>query len=446
MLPLNGRVAVVDDKYSDVKCLLSDLSKHQVPFRFYHFEGDPDILPIGTDSANDFRILIMDLNLINDGALDSKTLISSLTPVLDRLIPSTNYPYVFAYWSKHEDEYKDDVENTLFQTDELKDKQPIAYVSLEKSKYIALTGEPTTAPIEIFEEISNKLSNLEAYKALLRWENIVHSSADNTIQEVFSFDEDIQKWSDTALDLLSRFSKASLGNKKFKDSDNEMRIKSSIAVLEPLFIDSLETSIYQESFGTCGLDTVNRSSSINIANVNKKLLLDLNTSNPSKPGMLSLFTNAYLKDFLVEQFDEKKFSHCLKADLEKIKTKAEKSEFKREQIERALTNTESSALQVQLCVDAICDFTNKKVRYSKFIEGVLVSNESRDYFYDNEAIFVSPVFIHNEKEYCLLLNFQYLSTQQKESITPIFRVREEMLSEIQSKLARHINRQGILNL
>lgn len=443
MLPMNGRVAVVDDKYSDVQCLLSDLSRHQVPYRFYHFEGDPDILPDNTCEANDFRILIMDLNLINDGVLDQKTLVSSLVPVLNRLIPSTNYPYVFAYWSKHEEEYKDVVEKVLFQTEDLKNKQPIAFVSLEKSKYISKTGEPTSSPIEIFEEISTKLDELAAYKTLLHWENIIHYSADKTIQEVFSFDGVVgQKWSDTALDLLSRFSKANLGPKKFNESNAETKIKSSISVLGPLFTDSLEASISQETFNIDGLDTAVSSDSINIANVNTKLLLDFDTNDTSKPGMLFKPPVDSLEEFLSDQFDNKKISSLFKIDLDNLATKAAKKKFKKD----IRTNVVTNAIQVQICVDAICDFTNQKVKYSKFIDGVLVLNESRNYFFDNEAVFVSPSFLYSDNEYCLILNFQYLSTSKSEGATVIFRVREEMLSEIQSRLARHINRQGILYL
>lgn len=48
----------------------------------------------------------------------------------------------------------------------------------------------------------------------------------------------------------------------------------------------------------------------------------------------------------------------------------------------------------------------------------------------------------------MILDFRYFTTATltTENVKGLFRIRQELLAEIQSKLARHINRQGILFL
>jgi hypothetical protein len=64
------------------------------------------------------------------------------------------------------------------------------------------------------------------------------------------------------------------------------------------------------------------------------------------------------------------------------------------------------------------------------------------------ACYVSPIFEYEHQKRIMVLNFRYLITKDinEENIKPLFRLRNSILAEIQSKLARHINRQGFINL
>ena len=67
----------------------------------------------------------------------------------------------------------------------------------------------------------------------------------------------------------------------------------------------------------------------------------------------------------------------------------------------------------------------------------------------SEAIYVSPAFDEGSHERVLILNYRYFLTQDLRKVNGIkqlYRIRNSALSEIQSKLARHISRQGIMNL
>jgi hypothetical protein len=46
----------------------------------------------------------------------------------------------------------------------------------------------------------------------------------------------------------------------------------------------------------------------------------------------------------------------------------------------------------------------------------------------------------------MILDYRYLKTTELKDERFLFRAKQNLLSEVQSKLARHINRQGILYL
>jgi hypothetical protein len=104
-------------------------------------------------------------------------------------------------------------------------------------------------------------------------------------------------------------------------------------------------------------------------------------------------------------------------------------------------------------VDPLCDYAQKKVKFSRTITGVMLSEVARE-FIDNrsEANFISPVFEYESRNYFFVLNYKYLNTLSSnprcETISQqtIFKLRQQVLVEVQSKLARHVNRQGILFL
>jgi hypothetical protein len=455
MLPINGRVAIVDDKFEQVKYLINDLSKHQIPYRYY--DGSLDSLPEQGEGNNDFRILFMDINLINDGILEDKIIISSLNGVLKRLIPESNYPYVLVYWSRHEHDHKQLIETTLFETEELKNKKPIAFINAEKNKYIEMDGTPKEGvTIDIYEDIKKKLEAFPAYQSLLQWENLVHLAADKTIQELFKFNGTSgDEWSKASLDLLTRFAKASLGNKHIQTSTSEAQIKSSLSVLNDLFKDTLENEISKNEFLENDLNQVEVTSYIDNKLVNSKLLIDSNNIRNLLPKLLGSAVKRSDNSNL-EHFVNSILSHqSIHSECEKEDPKwAEKSKgAKQKAISEKRNYIRQDAFLVTTCVDPMCDFVQSKVENSRFVDGVMLQSLAIDFIDSrSEANFISPIFKYENKDYFLVLNYKYLSTigrdaeQDRKSFSPIFRIRQQMLAEIQSKLARHINRQGILSI
>lgn len=106
--------------------------------------------------------------------------------------------------------------------------------------------------------------------------------------------------------------------------------------------------------------------------------------------------------------------------------------------------------RIILNVTPLCDFVQKKQKYDRLVKGLLIESKFKSSLDDkSEAIFISPDFLFNGLSYFLVLDFKYFFTdnvEENDDYKPIFRIRQQVLSEVQSKLARHVNRQGILFL
>ena len=103
-LPLNGRIAIIDNELEQALPLMKVFAKNQMPYVFY--KGD-DISYLPGDDAmhNDIRLLFLDINLINSKTPTEKEVKSSLYSVIRRVISENNFPYSLIYWSRQEKEY-----------------------------------------------------------------------------------------------------------------------------------------------------------------------------------------------------------------------------------------------------------------------------------------------------------------------------------------------------
>jgi len=110
--------------------------------------------------------------------------------------------------------------------------------------------------------------------------------------------------------------------------------------------------------------------------------------------------------------------------------------------------------KIHVIVTPLCDVVQGKAINSRVIDGFLIAEGGGliKYIDDrSEAIFISPKFEIDGAVYSLVLNLRYFHTThfdpkklQEQGLTSLFRIRQSLLAEIQSRLARHISRQGVL--
>ena len=456
-LPLNGRIAIVDDQLKHAEPLIKVLSKNEMPHTY--FSGEVAYLPEEGKNCNDIRVLFLDINLIDDSEHENKVLKSRLLPVLDRIISKDNYPYVIIYWSRHE-RHKDLLENDIF-SNELKLKRPIGFLSAAKSQFFNLDGQPTDDINEKIEELLAKVNSLigslPAYGYLVGWENQVHLSTDNTLQNVFCAYHSFESWSDNANYLINKFGKSYSG--KFYDSQTpEDKLKSSFQAFNTVFMDSLEYSTSTSTIHNAveleyDEKLVDKSS---IFSINKNLLITDDRGPIDYPGAVTEDLNEKSDAIFNELLNNSIGSKSIDTEIRLDKANREKST---KEI-GTLANKFRSGLRksirtnwkkIYVVVTPLCDYVQAKFANSRGVKGMLISSEYTKYIDDkSEAIFISPEFIIDESKWVIVLNFRYFFTAHGydgvKGLNPLFRVRLQLLAEIQSKLARHISRQGILFL
>src|SRR5690606_19462422 len=103
-LPINGRVAIVDNEIKEVQPLFQIFSKYRVPYTFFN-TSDSAFIPEDTEDTNDIRLLFLDLNFLDKTTHDTKTVRSMLYSYLKRIISKNNFPYLIILWSTQETSY-----------------------------------------------------------------------------------------------------------------------------------------------------------------------------------------------------------------------------------------------------------------------------------------------------------------------------------------------------
>lgn len=451
-LPLNGRVAIIDDQISQAEPLMKIFSQKQIPFTY--FSGEVVFLPEEGNNSNDIRVLFLDINLIDNTERSDKELKAKLVPVLNRVISANNYPYVIIYWSRHE-RHKSLIDD-IFAKD-LSDRKPIGFLSAIKSDFFNLEGN-TTEEFDIkiaslFNSINDLIEKSPAYSYLLHWENQVHSSTDKVLQEVFSSYDQFKDWTNNANYILEKLGSAYLG-KHYNDCSPEDRIKASFISFNSVFKDTLEHNVYISDISNVqnlSYDIAKVESKVN--SINEKLNLSKDVNNISESGNIIVLENADEKFFgalLIKLLSKIQLSNYLKLKQKEI-NEVELKSLANKELKKIKDEIKANWIKIAMVVTPICDYVQKSNKiYDRIVKGLLIPAQYKTFIDEkSEAVYVLPITInHSDNEYILILDFRYFSTTDldAEKATAIFRLRQELLAEVQSRLARHISRQGILFL
>ncbi len=455
IIPLNGRIAIVDDVIEQALPLMRVLSKNNIPYVFYQ-GNNVDFLP--EESENDIRILFLDLNLLGGRDANPKEIRSVLFNTIKKIISPNNYPYVLILWSRQENEYKEMLEE-LF-NNELKQCAPITIQNFIKSDFF-----PNFSEIEeneekeylILDELKKIILALPAYSYLMQWENCVHNSADATIQDIFHDYHSEENWENNANCILSMFAHSFL-EKHYNDAMPENKAKASLLLLNDVYIDTLESVI-----AGCKIENavelehnVNEEQKKHIRlKTNYKLLISKASMDKKHPGCVLTPIEGCLE---YVKCSKSILNDCLKTEDIRAQVMGqyhnmqlrEAKQLYNQLMKERRNAIYSTLLPCGIVVTPACDYAQNKAQYDRVIQGIVIDSCYKDMIdTKSEAVYVSPQFNDGSHERILVFNYRYFVTQDLDNIDnvkPLYRVRNSILSEIQSKLARHISRQGIMNL
>lgn len=449
IIPLTGRIAIIDDNINEAKPLMREFSKNNIPY-VYIKGDDPSFFPDQPD--NDIRILFLDINLLGQSPTDYKNIKSNLINVIRKVISPNNYPYVLIYWSLQEREY-DSIIREAFDT-VLTDRRPISIHRFIKPDFFSLPGgEEQPTDKDIIKELKIIIQSIPAYSYLMQWENIAHCSTDELLKEVFPNTEP-KEWENVTNAIINSLGQSFIGQ-HFSDASNEEKIKASLLALNMVFIDSMDNRI-----GKCNISNPQELSSNNLdkqkieelkTTLNHKLLVYTSPTNICEPGVVIQYSNTakdYFEQFLHKVLSVFSIKHeilCKTPDILDSLLKKEVSN----RIKQIKQEIQQTWLKIGVVVTPSCDFAQKKKICDRVVQGVMIEARFIDYINQGDAFYTSPIIKHNGNNYIIVLNFNYFITTDLtngSSCNMLFKIRRPMLAEIQSKLARHINRQGIMNL
>jgi hypothetical protein len=452
-LPINGRIAIIDNEINEVEPLFKVLSKNRIPYIF--IKGDEmEYLPEETDESNDLRLVFLDLNLLGQRVPKAKEVKASLYPLLKRVISKNNFPYSIIIWSKQESEYYE-VVHELFESD-LSDRKPISIETFIKSDFFSLDEKKEEGvKRDIIDELKKIFLKHQSYSTLVYWENKVHKSADNVLQGVFN-SYDSTEWVDRSNYTIVKLGESYAGRKTYNKYGYVEKTKASLQAFNAIFNDTLEYNVFNsiniQEQENLEFETNKFKKSDQIGLVNEKLLVSKSDVIIEYPGTVSEdknpISNKIFEVILNESFDRKSIDNEIDSSIIDKKQR-EKEIYKLSSSRRK--EIRSSWQKIYMVVTPLCDYVQNKNSNNRVVKGFIFDHEFLKYI-DNksEALFITPLFYDNQfkKNRVLVLNFRYFFTEnvllKVKYIEPIFRFRSQVLSEVQSKLSRHINRQGIL--
>ena len=445
----NCGLVIIDDEPKDVEQLLSVFRKKGIPY--FYSDGEENSLNCLPESPLDrVRFIFVDLVLSGYTIFDPNKCAAKIAAVLQKIIQNDNGPYALVYWSNHSRDSKVAFQEQLLNYCKTDDNPaPALFCDMEKSDCLA-HSDPVN---RIVQKLSEKLKEVSALQLYVEWERIVAKSATECVKE-FSDVADAMSpndWQEGTGKLFGHLCKAFVGQRPV--SDDKQRFRYASQALNRIIFDRLEHNVDMSLELPEGLQIPN------VGNLDSK-----NKSRFNAALFISYFEDKALINagdvFAMTQGCTTQLPEC-EMDFEKI----------REAI-KARTKEGDGTIEItpwELIFTVVtpgCDLAQEKCPASdgqklyRGIYGLLRRYDTADaaeIVLKNlkgkkgviDAIFREiQVFYRKPHYYVLIFDFHTLTTLWSVPSTLLanylFSFKNEILHDLQSKAASHVNRIGHL--
>jgi len=474
ILPNNGKVVIIDDKPDDVIELIGALSKAKVPFVHYKEE---DLSDLPESPIENVRLIFLDLELVTDVYLGEKNITSPIKTRLEKIIkPNTIYALVI--WSKKENDYKQALLNDF--NGEFNAYKPIFHTSLPKAEIKGL--DKIEAMERIKKELKTEMTKFSSFNAFLVWESIVNESSGKLTNDVTSLYLPDESWDNKTKYLLYKLAVAYSG-KTAKDFDDIAQLKNALYTLTMTFTDNIENSInnvIDNKFSGLVNDTYQQITNFTSV-INRLLLISESSDDVLQPGNvffcideLNIKLGQVEHDFEekkkgIEKIAQEKRPDAFNGLSKKINTSREAvnstirqktKDFNRitvdslnEDISKNRTTVRDEILSeckyIELNITPLCDYAQKKAVMYRILPGIIAKLEYRKHFNAKNAYsYISEAdFKLGDNDYFFIFDFRFLYSNDGNTLKSRFakyRLKQQLLSDVQLKLGAHINRTGVL--
>jgi hypothetical protein len=420
ILPTNGRVVVIDDDHKEGLALVKALSRNNISVKY--FDGiNVDDMP--TEPLKDVRIVFLDMILGTEGQkLTTKA--AKAAVVLRKVVDtSKRVPYIMFAWTKD----KRLIGRVLKYLRD-KNSEPIMYLDLEKSECKNADGDYDVTAIE--NKLNEKCGDFKSLTAFLSWENMVNDCAGEIYKDFTSFYQIDEQWDSNLKGIIYGLAEAFVGKEKNRDAtttDRE-RLRNAMFGINSVFIDTLENTVQKDDLVEVGkIDSANIATEVK-SRINTKMHL-CEHSNTA----LNQTGNLYI--------------HNSRSGQRVIKDIVSRNAAKKEKIDEIM---KSRPKLLELDITPRCDYAQDK-GYVRLLSGIMLPEKfiGGTYFKPNKFSYQAcPVMTINKKDHYFLFDyriFNSLTTAEinKRSITPKYRIRHELVVDIQASFSNHVNRFGV---
>lgn len=402
------------------------------------------------------RILFTDLNLKELGRLDAVDLVAPIAAVIRTLV--TAGPFILVFWSQHEHEAREVVE-LLQKRFSNTTPIPFAFETIDKSDF-QLTGDPVKDKDmggRLRAKITEVIKQDSLFQALVDWEYRVAEAARNTVYSLHELakpegaeaDYTLENHKKSLTQILTVMATESIGKENVKGNPAVAIDQVLLPVLEDQLSQVKERAeldaLWTASLPNLG-QKVTLESSKQVALLNSFMHIDTTID-----GLTSCSRGAFVQIRDVFWADDKLRKHFNKSKsqiLNEFLNSAKKVTGK------TLEAAHAATIIGFLEISAACDYAQQNVEIPRYVIGALIPFEFEKFtsFGNGDpkhaAIYPFPDIILNNILYKLRLNFRFQVGVSRNSIllgNPLFRVRDQILSDISYKNAQHAARPGIIS-
>lgn len=450
ILPNNGKVLIIDDKYDDVKPIQNIFAENGIPYIFYDYTVFKDIPVKKLDAV---RMMFLDIRL-EDGMPETKNIATVLASVIEKVIMPQNGPYILVLWT-NEIALKDEIQEYLFgylSPDET--TLPTYVCALDKKDFVS---KPET---ELVDKLISQLSGQNMMKFLIEWENASNCVSGNMIR-LMLYGLRSKLDNDSIEKILVQL--ACMEDSEVKDQKLATRnvIQFLVELVRDRYLDIMSqeelintlSEYWTFAFGDAeAVERIRKDIPIEQkASMNSVLnLTTYDSSERNLPGKVYLLDESKLKfsldDFLCSTLGDKWYQgNEVKVDDDVIKL---------------------NLTPIEVDITPNCDYAQNKNHMLRTVFGYMieigkVSNNGKEGWrnigYSNkfrrkisrEYVYVTPEFLVDEKLCVFVFNTKYLTIEKKDycaEYTYLLRLNGEILGEIRKKSGEIISRLGINNL
>jgi hypothetical protein len=477
-----GKTIVIDDQYSEAKPLLDALSRNQIPFLYTQGKPNSDF-PLPNSNPEDaqyFSLIFLDLNLDfkfagsqigNDS--DEKTFKGTHAEILNTIVRNKNKSFIVVIWSNEEENFLK-YYLQLFDDFKYTQKRPYKIITLNKSKFFTFTQSGyqfnqdehgDVKPFEklLFDEINTALADLDSFKLFCEWDRVVSQSVGDTIDDFMNLINNKHTEAEREehlAEILTSISIAYSGHEGFLQLNTEERTDSVLLALTQILNDDIDRNVLNErqnqfaNWKAASLKEIkDLYLKVNTLLLNKKLLI----YEPNQKNITgSVFRSKSIpNDFKRIVKDSFEFSNLYKKVTDELKIK-----YKKRKHESMLDDAYSKAFEdfflkkcipIEVNVTPLCDIVQNKFINYRILSGFLapvnyyacIKKSDLAFFYQ------SPKYCFGKEEYFIGLDLRSFSSCTKEEINAkeyLYSLRTNIMNEIQTKLAAHVSRLGVLYL